>query len=38
MPTTPADQYGQRRRGATDRIARRMVQIGFLLLFLYPAF
>lgn len=36
MPAKPAISSGQRRGGAVDRAARRIVQIGFLLLFLYP--
>jgi polyferredoxin len=37
MPTSPPINSVQRRR-TTDRMARRAVQIGFLLLFLYPLF
>ncbi len=37
MPANPPPNSVQRRRTA-DRVARRAVQIGFLLLFLYPLF
>lgn len=36
MPATPTTDNAPRRRGAVDRLARRIVQIGFLALFLYP--
>ncbi|MCX7670663.1 MAG: 4Fe-4S binding protein, partial [Anaerolineae bacterium] len=36
MLVQPATAERQRRRGALDRAARRSVQLGFLLLFLYP--
>ncbi len=36
MPAKPEISNDQRRRGAVDRVARRVVQLGFLSLFLYP--
>ena len=38
MPTPPMMSNAARRRGTLDRTSRRVVQIGFLLLFLYPLF
>jgi len=38
MPTNPPINSVQRRRRTIDRLARRAIQIGFLLLFLYPLF
>lgn len=36
MPAKPALSSGQRHRSVVDRVARRVVQLGFLSLFLYP--
>jgi len=39
MPASPPiNSVRRRRRRTTDRMARRAIQIGFLLLFLYPLF
>jgi len=38
MPANPPINSVWRRRRTIDRLARRAIQIGFLLLFLYPLF